>query len=224
MARNRPRRPGEDVVSFAVETGRILASSADDYRGRLTRGEITEQTVEALYPALGYKSPDAIQAARPVSITSRHPARSGNAYAASPVADRIQASNPNEFRAASPVKGAPKLFGANNDRDLPIIMASGLDPAILMEVPWQVRHRIAAEPDRGKVYRLLENYADDPVQAEYEFGTHSGADIKQQDPADAAARAANVAYEQACYRWAVGTPEAPRTITDNEYRELFSED
>jgi hypothetical protein len=228
---------GEDVVTWAVRTGRIMASSANEYRRRLDHGEITESAVEALYPAMSGQYVNDIQASSPrsgpVSIVSRHPARSGNAYAASPVVDRIREANPNEFRAAARVSPAPKLFGANHNRDLPIVMASGMDPAILLQVPWQARHRIAAESDPGRVFHLLETYADDPDAAEYDFGPGSRSEIDQ-DPADVAARSANSGYEQACMRWAIGPVEpvggpngiggrGAGPIGDREYRELFPE-
>lgn len=225
-ASNRPRRHDEDVVSWAVRTGRIMASSADSYRARLEHNEINEQFVEALYPAMAGSYVEDVRAAGrsgPVSIVSRHPAQNRDAYAANPIVDRLASSHPAEFRAASLVKQPPKLFGINHDRDLPIVMASGMDPSILLEIPWQARHRIAAEPNPAKVYHLLEAFANDPVLAEYEYGANSGADIVGQDPSDVEARTANRMYEQACFKWAVGPPDEPKPINEREYQQLFPE-
>jgi hypothetical protein len=43
--------------------------------------------------------------------------------------------------------------------DLPVITASGLDPAILRFVPWSHRHSAAAEGDAAVIYTLIEEAA-----------------------------------------------------------------
>jgi hypothetical protein len=238
-AADRPRDvlAGEDVVTWAVRTGRIMAASADDYRRRLNRGGITEHQLESLSPVLAGREIEDVNASGNVVAFARgNRTSNGAAYAASPIVDQIRATNPEVYRMASREASAPRLFGANHDRDLPVITASGLDPEILNQVPWQARHRIAAEADRGKVYELMEIYASDPDAAEMDFGPGSRSGMDQ-EPSDVAARAANEGYMSACFRWAAGSTPVmgaldakvraagadTNAMSESEYRELFPE-
>lgn len=53
---------------------------------------------------------------------------------------RSGASKPALVRAAAAEADAPRLFGTD---DLPLTMASGAEPAMLMRLPWPLRHPAA---------------------------------------------------------------------------------
>lgn len=78
---------------------------------------------------------------------------------------------------AANVSSAPTLFSAG---DLPDFTASGVDPSVLLRVPWNARPALAAEPDKAKVYESIElfNGVTDPGDAEAlakDHGLQSGA-------------------------------------------------
>lgn len=56
---------------------------------------------------------------------------------------------------------APKMFMGGSE-DLPPFTASGLDPRLLLKLPYQVRHYAAAEASLAAVHGLFEQYADMP--------------------------------------------------------------
>lgn len=97
---------------------------------------------------------------------------SGNVYAEvdpwseNGVAAEFRAAWPAEFAIASRVHAQddpqlPRMF-AGGKQNLPTSLASGIDPKMLAQVPYRVRHAIAAEPSQSKAYAMLEQYADDP--------------------------------------------------------------
>jgi hypothetical protein len=47
--------------------------------------------------------------------------------------------------------------------DLPAFTASGIDPELLLELPWGVRHAAALESERGQVLSWLDIYGDNPM-------------------------------------------------------------
>jgi hypothetical protein len=63
---------------------------------------------------------------------------------------------------------APRLHG---DRDLPPVTASGIDPEILPgKVDWRAWRAICREPDRAKVFELIQRYSgpDGEINAYYD--------------------------------------------------------
>lgn len=62
----------------------------------------------------------------------------------------------------------PTVF---NSGDLPPFTASGLDPKLLLELPWQVRHYAAASESRAEVLALVEQYAEDPTVVDGAYTT-----------------------------------------------------
>lgn len=82
-------------------------------------------------------------------------------FAVNPLADDVAALSPTAHQAASTESPAPKLF-AGGKADVPPFTASGLDPQLLLKLPYGVRHAAASEPDRAVVLQMFEEYGDDP--------------------------------------------------------------
>jgi len=59
----------------------------------------------------------------------------------------------------------PTLFSAG---DLPDFTASGVDPKVLLQVPWNARPKLASETDKAQVFAAVElfNGIDDASEAE----------------------------------------------------------
>lgn len=75
----------------------------------------------------------------------------------------------------------PRLFNSG-DGDVPAATASGLPPETLYEIPWRARHAVAAEPDRGRAYHLVEKYSgpDGETLAEMDHGkSHEVAEYRE---------------------------------------------
>lgn len=171
---DRPRRPDEDVIAWALETGRILDGSA--WRTRLAAGQATEQTLASLNPVdLGplmamhdrTVGPQPIRPAAPVAMNSSNP-----------LVDGHRAANPTLTARAMRNSPAPTLFPTG---DLPAFTASGVDPQALLQVPWQARHAVARAATTTEAYSLLNQYggpegelligndlARDPANQDYE--------------------------------------------------------
>lgn len=162
-----PRRGGPpagpwgdgDPVTWAYSTDRFAAGRAPHWRAEYRRDpEGTAATLKKLQPVpgigggrSGYVSPAATRyAPRPSSFVDRAVWQSASARAGEP---------------------PPRLFNSG-DGDVPAVTASGLDPAVLHEVPWEARHAIAREPDRGKAFQLLEDCAgpDGEAYAQHVYG------------------------------------------------------
>lgn len=60
-----------------------------------------------------------------------------------------------------PKTPAPRMFGAGAS-DTPVFCASGLDPNLLLRLPYGVRHHAAASADPAEVHAIFEQYAADP--------------------------------------------------------------
>lgn len=75
-----------------------------------------------------------------------------------PLEDDVRQTSPAAYAASVKVAGpCPKLFSGGLS-DLPVFTASGVDPAVLRTVPAPQRHALAAEPDRAKVFALVEEF------------------------------------------------------------------
>lgn len=99
---------------------------------------------------------------QPVKITSN-----SHFDAAHQVSIDPYGKNPLEQDARQNLRGmrmrgtAPKMFMGGSE-DLPPFTASGLDPRLLLKLPYQVRHYAAAEPSLAAVHGLFEQYVDMP--------------------------------------------------------------
>lgn len=123
-----------------------------------------------------------------------------DAYAANPIVADVAAISPGAYEAATREGDAPKLFSGGKS-DVPPFTASGLDPQLLLKLPYGVRHAAASEPDRAVVLQMFEEYGDDP-----------GARIDH--PGLSAA-------VQRVQRWATG--QDVKRDPDTELREQFTE-
>lgn len=123
-----------------------------------------------------------------------------NPYAANPIVDDVAALSPAAYEAATREGQAPKLFSGGRS-DVPPFTASGLDPQLLLKLPYGVRHAAASEPDRAVVLQMFEEYGDDP-------------DARIDHPGLSAA-------VQRVQRWASG--QDVKRDPDAELREQFTE-
>ncbi|MDO9378643.1 MAG: hypothetical protein Q7T56_07320 [Nocardioidaceae bacterium] len=80
-------------------------------------------------------------------------------YSPNPLADQYAQTHPERFEAVSAAKAPPKMF-AGGTSDTPAFTASGIDPQLLLRLPYGVRHAAAAEPDVTVVHGYFEQYAD----------------------------------------------------------------
>jgi len=103
--------------------------------------------------------------------------------------------------------GTPPTFFVSGT--LPPLTASGADPAILAQVPWQFRHTAALAADYAHVLRLVE------LGAEFD-GDEPGLNT------DAGTQALHD-YRNRVWAWAVPT-EVPAEVTEAEYREMFPDE
>lgn len=77
-------------------------------------------------------------------------------YAVLGVAEEVRVGSPGVWAVAVRDDGpAPKMF-ANGMLDVPTFTASGIDPGLLLRLPYRCRHWAAAEPDRAAVHGLFE--------------------------------------------------------------------
>lgn len=182
MSTDRMPQPGEDLVTWAVETGRVHAGRADSWRQRLQRQPELGRVLSAM--ALGAKDAAAWRQ------TSEPPPQTQTVSAArppAPLADRnplVAAAaqrEPSRYAAAAAKAQAPTLFQGG---DLPPFTASGIDPAALLNVPWQARHAVAAATTPAEAYSIVQtftgtnvdegttaaslDFADHPANADYE--------------------------------------------------------
>jgi hypothetical protein len=121
-------------------------------------GEVTVQDVYSSPPGArrGYVPP--VRAGSPVAVqrAAAAPSVSGPEYARNPHVDERRVSSPALVALARREGPAPTLFETG---DLPPFTASGLDPQLLLQLPWQLRHAAATATDRGVVLRMFEHYA-----------------------------------------------------------------
>lgn len=177
---DRPRRPGEDVIAWALETGRILDGGA--WRDRLANGQATEQTLASLTPVdLGPLMAMQDRAMGPQPI---RPAAAVAMNSSNPLVDGHRASNPTLTARAMRNSPPPTLFPTG---DLPAFTASGVDPQALLQVPWQVRHAVARASTTTEAYAMLDQYGGPD-------GAHLVGD-------DVATEPANREYERRVQEW-----------------------
>lgn len=192
---------GDDVVSWAVATGRLGESRAGWWRAQLASGAVSAEQLRALTPVPLDKEPAPARSRQPLNLaTVVEPTPTTDAYARNPLLDAARARDPQSVAAASRRATAPTLFGSG---DLPPFTASGIDPSVLLRVPWQARHPVAAAPTTAAAFRLVEVYGDRDTaaaDAAVEFGPHPG----------------NVDYQTRVKNWLVGGLDDAQ-LYDNVY-------
>lgn len=158
-ARNALRFPGaadDHLRAYADELGVELAKLPAHQRAT------TEQVAAAAgltVPALGQR---VAAAGRPVALTQAGPMVQGGSGR---VPGELGERNPlvkaawlersdlaDQARQRGP---EPTLFAAG---DLPDFTASGVDPKVLLRVPWNARPTLAAEPDPVRVFAEIEKF------------------------------------------------------------------
>lgn len=153
-----PWGPDGDPVAWAYTAGKFAASRAPHWREQYRRDpEATARRLTELVPVPGLAG--------------------GNGYV-HPVSSRF-APDPAAFvhpavwasASARADEPPPRLFNSGPG-DVPVLTASGIPADALHEIAWQARHPVAAEPDRGKAYQLLEKYsgADGETMATMDHG------------------------------------------------------
>lgn len=188
---DRPRRPGEPLSVWAASTGRIRESEVVAVRRQLERGVTTAEQVEELPPG-----PTAGELAKAREAEHRKsvqfaadvaPSTGRALWGRNPLVEAVRTKQPGRYTAALAKGPAPSLFASG---DLPPFTACSIDPEVLLQVPWTVRHPLAAEPDRGAALALVERYSGPggEVDAAVEYGGHPG----------------NIAYETAVSAWLAG--------------------
>lgn len=120
-------------------------------------------------------------------------------YGVNPLVDELAETNPAVHQMAMGEAPPPTLFASG---DLPPFTASGIDPQVLMKLPYTLRHAAAAESDPAAVLGILEEYASDPMFTL----EHSGLDD----------------YRNRVHRWAAGLDKPAVTMTTEEEDELLA--
>ncbi len=80
-------------------------------------------------------------------------------YGRNPLLEDLRQALPDVYAIATRQAPPPTLFEVG---DLPPFTASGVDPAVLLDLPWHLRHEAAAATSAGTVLALLEATAHDP--------------------------------------------------------------
>jgi len=196
------RTPSE-IIQAALQRGAITAERAAWWQSRAEHGEdigVLDQCAGGIFapPALGPHAHHAtgavFAAAVHASPVYRQSAPSGvdpSLYSPTPLLDQVQAHRPALAAAAMAENpDPPRLFGT---RDLPVATASGIDPSVLAQVPWQARRAVAAARTRADAYELIDKYTDAPAMA----------------ATDAAIMAHNDGYVSAFSQWLAGSGSGP---------------
>ena len=83
-------------------------------------------------------------------------------YGLNPLADDYRQVNDGTYRIALSKAGPPPKMFAGGSADLPAFTASGIDPQLLLKLPFTARHAVAALPDVATVHAIFEDDADNP--------------------------------------------------------------
>lgn len=160
---DRIRYHGESVLAWALATGRINAATADRLGADMSAGKYGEPAVEktvSVMAAGAYqgsaKPRSAVAPAAPTQsqvLASRQAAK-GPAYRINPLVEDIFAGRPALYRNSVRAAEMPTLFPSG---DLPVYTASGIDPTMLLDVPWSARHAVAAARTQAEAYDLIQS-------------------------------------------------------------------
>jgi hypothetical protein len=122
-------------------------------------------------------------------------AQSTGPYAANPLVEKARAEQPRHYEAAMGEGPKPTLFVAG---DVPVYVASGADPSLLLKLPWQARHA-AARASAAELAQMFETYGgpDGDLNAQLDLGGH----------------AENAMYAQRVQNWLNGPMHDPSSMT-----------
>lgn len=201
----------DNLIAWALNTGRIHATSESRWRARLNNGETTEADVRSLYPippeilsSVDDNNSSHFAASGGFSIPvagSRSTYRrddDGLIYAANPAIDELAIGNSGAYSSAvEDDPEIPKLFGK---RDLPLATLSGLPVDVLTELPAVARHAVANEPNPAKAAEMANKYADVPELAAFDLAGDPGW----------------LDYLNRVKRWAIGYDTREKKLTKEE--------
>lgn len=215
-AKRRPWAEDEAVVRRLFEEGRLGVSAAStslalmqaypQHRDKLVE-HLSAQPAEHINVGLGIdlslksvlaraelerpkRRVAAVKAAGSRQVVRAAP--SGDpAYELNPIAGFYRGSEVHRatYAAATTASAPPTLFESG---DLPLVCASGMDPTVLLRLPWGARHAAAEAPTLAAAMRIVEDFSgpDAAVSAELEFGGHEG----------------NRAYAERVTQWMLSAP------------------
>jgi hypothetical protein len=102
------------------------------------------------------------------------PANPAARYIRNPLVDSVLEASRTMYQNALNVAEPPTLF---NSGDLPAATVSGIDPQLLLDVPWQARHAVAAARTQAEAAELIELAsgpdADETIRM-FELDRHEG--------------------------------------------------
>ena len=82
-------------------------------------------------------------------------------YSRNEPADEYRQVNADTYAVASQKAGPPPKAFQGGHADLPAFTASGVDPQLLLQLPYRCRHYTAADGDAATVHGIFEQYAHD---------------------------------------------------------------
>ncbi|WP_374969925.1 hypothetical protein [Terrabacter sp. BE26] len=83
-------------------------------------------------------------------------------WGANPLADDYRQVNPENYAISVAKAGPPPKMFSSGTADLPAFTASGIDPALLLRLPYTARHYVAALPDKAAALAVFEDDATNP--------------------------------------------------------------
>lgn len=114
-------------------------------------------------------------------------------WSLNPLVDDARQARPQHVRAAmSETSVVPTLFASG---DLPVFLASGLDPKILARLPWRLRH-YGALADGQTLFKLVETYSGPDGQDKLHSSSLYGPELT---------REGNTEYHERVSQWLYGT-------------------
>jgi hypothetical protein len=201
------RRRGVDLgkVTGTGAGGRITVSdvvAAADRQGTSSDDAVYASLFGSTAPAgsrpVAAAGPVPVISSQRSSVFAGHVTVTLDPYGCSPLVDDVRQASPIAYAAATREAQAPTLFESG---DLPLFTTSGIDPQLLLRLPWQARHP-AARAERVDAQRIFEEYApngtpddalDKAALADMAFSDDPG----------------NFDYAARVQRWAVGLAAAP---------------
>jgi hypothetical protein len=161
---------------YAVDLAAVTGTGVG---GRVTAGDVRQAADVAITPRLDAleRSYARVAVATP-SGRKAVAARSSftgaeimlDPWARNPRVDDVRQALPHIYNQVIGHSSPPTLFASG---DLPAFVASGAEPRLLLQLPWQARHPAAAA-DGATFARMLEDYTNDDLSAQMELGEHEG--------------------------------------------------
>jgi hypothetical protein len=159
---------GVNVIGRALAAGVITEADRTAARLRVTQEPGYQRELEQRIADAGGYTRVLASEGSPAGAAALAAAGKVSARHRNPLVALAMLGSPGRVAAASsdPV---PTLFQTG---DLPPFCASGIDPKLLLQVPWQARHALAAAPTQAAAYRLLQEYSGPEAEdaAEIDFG------------------------------------------------------